>query len=403
MSGAEGSSASATDFDTDALREVPRSSATSGYTLGWERPIQSRWLDGFADYLHDPYIEIGCSSVRPRPTTSTVAVIGGGFAGSDRGPAARRRASTASASSRKAVTSGVRGTGTVSGRACDVESFVYLPDAGGNGLSTDREVRPAAEIHAHCRHRHASSCTPRCLFHRGHGFEWDVSHRRWLVGTNRDDRLSARFLVVGTGPSPPQAAGYPRHREFRGSHVSHQPLGLRIYGRQCGRGPHRPRRQGCRDHRHGLDGHPGLPHLAASAGGSTSSSAPRPRSMCGPTDRRIRPGPPPSSPGGSARCRAERVVGERERPVRAGDGERGGGVREGLVVHGRPGAVRVLRPLLNLQADIRPGLELQLALELHVHRLGELEVERDGTGTTPTVNQNVATWVLSHGLPVGVL
>ena len=118
---------------------------------------------------------------------------------------------------------------------------------------------------------------------------WDEPPTRWIVSTNRGDAMRARFVVHGERPAaPPEAARHPRHRDVRGPHVPHQPLGLRLHRRRLRRQPDRPRRQARRHHRHRR--HRGAVRAAprrAARSSCTCSSARRRRSTCattGPTD-----------------------------------------------------------------------------------------------------------------------
>ena len=112
---------------------------------------------------------------------------------------------------------------------------------------------------------------------------------RWIISTNRGDRMRARFVVHGERPpASPEAAGHPRHRDVQGPLVPHQPLGLRLHRRHVGGRPDRAARQARRHHRHRRDG--GAVRAASRRGGEAALRVPahaRHRSTCattGPTD-----------------------------------------------------------------------------------------------------------------------
>src|SRR6185437_3295193 len=46
---------------------------------------------------------------------------------------------------------------------------------------------------------------------------WDQASQRWIVETDRGDRLTAQFVVLGTGPlSVPKLPGIPGITSYRG-------------------------------------------------------------------------------------------------------------------------------------------------------------------------------------------
>ena len=221
MSGAEEPPTSATDFDADALREK--------YRMERDKRIRS---DGnaqyvevagqFADYLHDPYTE--AVERPPLDHDVTVAVIGGGFAGLITGARLRQ----AGIDDFRIIEKGGDFGGTwywnrYPGAQCDVESYVYLPLLEETSYVPSEKYVRAPEILEHCRRiaEHFELDERACLSTEVTAIAWDASRRRWVIHTNRDDRLSARFLVMGNGPlHRPKLPGIPGIETFRG-HAFH--------------------------------------------------------------------------------------------------------------------------------------------------------------------------------------
>ena len=243
----------------------------------------------------------------PRLDDVEVAVIGGGFAGLTAGA----RLKQAGIDDVRIIEKGGDFGGTwywnrYPGAQCDVESYVYLPLLEETGYVPTEKYARAPEILEHCRRiaEHFDLYDNACLSTEVTGRR--VGRRRVRAGssrTNRGDRMSARFLVMGNGPlHRPEAPRHPGHRGLRGPLVPHQPVGLRLHRRRLerrtcdrpaptsGSASSAPAPRRCR----------WCPICARRRRSSSSSSARRRRSTCGPTDRPIRTGRRRSSPAGSA-------------------------------------------------------------------------------------------------------
>jgi cation diffusion facilitator CzcD-associated flavoprotein CzcO len=105
------------------------------------------------------------------------------------------------------------------GAQCDVESYIYLPFLEETGYVPTEKYVHAPEILDHC-HRiaaHFGLYDKACLSTEVTGLEWDPSRSCWIIRTNRDDEMTARFLVMGTGPlHRPKLPGLPGIETFRG-------------------------------------------------------------------------------------------------------------------------------------------------------------------------------------------
>ena len=206
----------------------------------------------FASYLDDPYTE----PVDRPPLTDdvTVAIIGGGFAGLITGA----RLTEAGIDDFRIIEKGGDFGGTwywnrYPGAQCDVESYVYLPLLEETSYVPSEKYARAPEILEHCHRiaRHFDLYERSCLSTEVTAIAWDDARLRWTIPTNRGDRMSARFLVMGNGPlHRPKLPGIPGHRGVQGSLLSHQPMGLRLHRRGLERRAGRPGRQARRHHRH---------------------------------------------------------------------------------------------------------------------------------------------------------
>ena len=172
----------------------------------------------YAHYLEDPYIE--AVDRQPLRDQVTVALVGGGFAGLVAGAKLKK----AGIDDIRIIEKGGDFGGTwywnrYPGAQCDVESYIYLPFLEETGyVPTEKYVR-AREILDHC-HRIASHFElydNACLSTEVTGLEWDRSRSCWIIRTDRGDEMTARFVVMGTGPlHRPKLPGLPGIETFRG-------------------------------------------------------------------------------------------------------------------------------------------------------------------------------------------
>ena len=201
------------DFDPDALRRK--------YQLERDKRIRqegnAQYVElagAFAAYLEDPYT---VPVDRPPVTDDVrVAIIGGGFAGLITGA----RLTEAGIDDFRIIEKGGDFGGTwywnrYPGAQCDVESYVYLPLLEETSYVPSEKYVRAPEILEHCHRiaRHFGLYERSCLSTEVTAIEWDDARLRWTITTNRGDRLSAQFLVMGNGPlHRPKLPGIPGHR-----------------------------------------------------------------------------------------------------------------------------------------------------------------------------------------------
>jgi cyclohexanone monooxygenase len=189
------------DFDPDALREKYR--AERDKRLRMEGNEQYREVkDGLAHYVDDPYID---KKLERAPLTDEVdvAVIGGGFGGLLAGAELRK----AGVTSLRLIEKGGDFGGTwywnrYPGAACDIESYVYLPLLEETGFMPERKYSRAEEILEHSRRiaKHYDLYDNACLQTEVTDMWWDEDVSRWVIETNRGDKMRAHFVVMSNGP-----------------------------------------------------------------------------------------------------------------------------------------------------------------------------------------------------------
>ncbi|CUU54682.1 cyclohexanone monooxygenase [Parafrankia irregularis] len=170
----------------------------------------------------DPYMPV----VPRLPITEEieVAVLGGGFAGL-----------IAAARIRQAGVEDVRiieHAGDFGGAwywnrypgiQCDTDSYCYLPLLEETGYMPKQKYAFGDEAYEHCQRigKHFG-LYDKAIFHTlVRSLEWDSEIRRWRIGTNRDDEILARFVVMCQGPfNKPKLPGIPGLETFTG-HTIH--------------------------------------------------------------------------------------------------------------------------------------------------------------------------------------
>ena len=173
----------------------------------------AQWRELGEELDEDPFIDPGFTR-DPLVEDTTVLVVGGGFAGMLTAIDLVKNGITDFRIVEKAGDFG--GTwywNRYPGCMCDVESYVYLPLLEETGYMPTECYASATEIFNYCRLlARTFDLYPRALFQTDvTGAEWNEDALRWHVTTSRDDRLSARFLVLAeescTRPSFPAYPG----------------------------------------------------------------------------------------------------------------------------------------------------------------------------------------------------
>jgi cyclohexanone monooxygenase len=173
----------------------------------------------FSRFVDDPFAP--AAPERPALTDDVeVLIVGGGFGGLLTGARLREAGVDGIRVVEKAADFG--GTwywNRYPGAACDVESYIYLPLLEELGYIPTERYASAPEIFEYCRaigrrydlYRDARFQTSVV------GLAWDDDASRWIVDTDRGDRMLARFVVLSIGPfSRPRLPGIPGIDRFRG-------------------------------------------------------------------------------------------------------------------------------------------------------------------------------------------
>jgi cyclohexanone monooxygenase len=210
-----------TEFDPDRLRDKYRAERDKRLrTDGNEQYIEI--AGDFARYLEDPYV----SPIERAPLFDEVevAVVGGGFGGLLAGARLRE----AGIRDIRMIEKGGDFGGTwywnrYPGAACDVESYIYLPLLEEIGYIPKEKYSKAPEILAHSQAvgRHFDLYRNACFQTEVTEMRWDDTDGRWVISTNRGDRMRARFVIMANGPlHRPKLPGIPGVETFRG-HTFH--------------------------------------------------------------------------------------------------------------------------------------------------------------------------------------
>ncbi len=204
-------------FDPDELRQRYRTERDKRLRAdGNEQYVEI--AGEYSRYLGDPYV--APITREPLADDVEVAIIGGGFGGLLAGARLREAGIT----DIRVIEKGGDFGGTwywnrYPGAACDVESYIYLPLLEELGYMPTEKYSRAPEILAHCQAigRHFDLYANACFQTEVTELRWDESDRRWVISTNRGDRMRARFVCMANGPlHRPKLPGIPGVESFAG-------------------------------------------------------------------------------------------------------------------------------------------------------------------------------------------
>jgi cation diffusion facilitator CzcD-associated flavoprotein CzcO len=172
----------------------------------------------FAWLLDDPYVEPFHRA--PVSDEVTVAIIGGGFAGLVTGA----RLKEAGVDDVRVIEGGGDVGGAwywnrYPGAMCDTAAMIYMPLLEETGHLPSQKYTLANEIFGHARRiaTHFGLYDNALFSTEVTSLEWDEASARWIIRTNRDDEMRARFVVMGTGPlHRPKLPGIPGIETFAG-------------------------------------------------------------------------------------------------------------------------------------------------------------------------------------------
>ena len=125
------------------------------------------------------------------------------------------------------------------GIACDVESYSYLPLLDETGYVPSMKFASGFEILEHCqRMAERFGFYDHCLFHTTvEATTWDEASGRWIVQTDRGDKMRARFVILANGIlTTPKLARIPGMEKFRGEsfHTSRWNYNIDLSGKRVG-------------------------------------------------------------------------------------------------------------------------------------------------------------------------
>lgn len=178
---------------------------------------------GFTDFFEgDPY-----TPVTPRePITEEVDVVilGGGWAGLVAGA----RLIQAGVEDFRILElagdfGGVWYWNRYPGIQCDSDAYCYLPLLEETGYIPTQKYAHGDECFEHAQRigKHFGLYEKAIFSTMTKSLEWDETLRRWRIGTNRDDRILARFVIMAQGPfNKPKLPGIPGIDDFTG-HTFH--------------------------------------------------------------------------------------------------------------------------------------------------------------------------------------
>lgn len=210
------------DFDPDALRERYRQERDKRLRAdGNDQYVEVK--GDFSRYVDDPYVDPGYTRA-PLTDAVEVVIIGGGFGGLLAGA----RLHQAGVRDIRIIEKGGDFGGTwywnrYPGAQCDIESYIYLPLLEETGYIPKEKYSFAPEILAHARRIGEKFDLYRkaCFQTQIRAITWSEEECRWIVTTDRDDRMSARFVVMSNGPlNRPKLPGIPGIDSYKG-HTFH--------------------------------------------------------------------------------------------------------------------------------------------------------------------------------------
>ncbi|MCO6010797.1 NAD(P)/FAD-dependent oxidoreductase [Actinoallomurus purpureus] len=209
-------------FDPDALRARYR--AERDRRIRPDGNAQYRGTSGeFGYYADDPYADPEFAR-DPLHDRVEALVIGGGFGGL----LAAARLRQVGVESIRVIDKGGDFGGTwywnrYPGIHCDIESYIYLPLLEEVGYIPGWKYAPGEEIRRHARAiaRHFGLYDDACFQTQATELRWDEAGSQWIVGTDRGDRMRARYVVISSGTlSEAKLPGIPGIETFKG-HTFH--------------------------------------------------------------------------------------------------------------------------------------------------------------------------------------
>ena len=210
------------NFDPESLRKKYKTERDKRIRSDGNNQYQEM-VGEFSNYVDDPYKRETISRA-PLKDEVEVVVIGGGFSGL----LAVARLKEAGIQHIRLLEKGGDIGGTwywnrYPGAACDTESYIYLPLLEELGYMPTTRYAYAPEIFQHCKRiaAHYNIYDIACLQTEVTDMEWDSSTSRWVIKTNQQDAMRAKFVIMCNGPfNRPKLPGIPGISTYKG-HTFH--------------------------------------------------------------------------------------------------------------------------------------------------------------------------------------
>ena len=207
------------DIDIEAIRAKYREEREKRIRSEGDRQYIETTGD-MADFAEqDPYAPTA-GDREPVERSPEVVIIGGGFGGLFTATTLHKAGVTDTC----IIEAGSDFGGTwywnrYPGCRCDIESYVYIPLLEETGFMPSERYAKGSEIFRQCQliaekyglYDHALFQT------RVREIRWNEETSRWDIQTNRNDKISAKFVITSTGPlSKPRLPGIPGIKDFKG-------------------------------------------------------------------------------------------------------------------------------------------------------------------------------------------
>ncbi len=210
------------DFDPDDLAKKYRIERDK--RLRQDGNDQYQEVSGeFSYFAEDPYISTELER-DPLEDEVEVIIIGGGFGGM----LAAVRLKEAGVGNFRIIEKGGNFGGTwywnrYPGASCDIESYIYFPLLEETGFIPKKKYTDAAETLEYCHLicEKYELYDNACLQTEVISTVWDEDIKRWIVKTNKNDKIKARFVVHSNGPlNRPKLPAIKGINDFKG-HTFH--------------------------------------------------------------------------------------------------------------------------------------------------------------------------------------
>ena len=210
------------DFDPDALALKYRQERDKRVRVDGNDQYQEV-VGEFAYFVEDPYIEEALKR-EPLLDDVEVVIIGGGFGGL----LAAARLREAGIHDFRIIEKGGDFGGTwcwnrYPGASCDIESYVYFPLLEQTKFVPKQKYTNAPETLEYCQEiaQQFQLYDNALLQTEVRATDWDEGLGRWIVSTNREDSIKARFVVHSNGPlNRPKLPAIKGINDFKG-HTFH--------------------------------------------------------------------------------------------------------------------------------------------------------------------------------------